>query len=629
MGIFFSKIFVVLSAAFILAGWFLSIVGQLNAAGYLFAIPIIFIALWKFCGGSDLMTHEGYKIRWRRYKCIIPFSFVIISALCTIGAITHPPNNYDFLTYRLSRIFHWVESGHWHWISTINPRMNYSAPNAEWILSPLFTISQLDRLFFIPNIFAYSLLPSAIFLVFRGMGISGRAAWWAMWMIPSAYCFVSQAGSAGNDLLGAAFFIVSLAFLVRAKETGKFGWAGLSVLAIGICSGIKASNLPLGLVWIVAAWPTLSIFLASWKKSAVVAILAISCSFIPMAALNTLHSGSWKGYGSSDDNLVAKSPLGGLAGNTILTAAGCVQPPVLPAPAQINQFLNESLPESLVNLLNRDFPRFVLKMGELPNEEGSGLGIGVAGLLVLGLISIPFFKNLSKRNIFNRLGLFIFVANCVALAAYMVLMASESAARLISPYYFIALALPFAIIGNSNLLKSKAWKAGAFLAIASSLIIPLATPSRPILPIAQLAENFLPQSNFANRITEVYSVYANRSDNLAPLRNLLPKDAKKIGFISSGDDSEVSLWKPYGSNRSVVHIIPEKPLPDNLDALVVSTYAVKRNFNSDLNQVVSLKENHYQKWEKIGSEFITSKVQEGPIEWIVLSNDSKITNSFD
>jgi hypothetical protein len=629
MGIFFSKVFILLCAAFILAGWFLSILGQLAGLGYLFAIPIFFIALWKICGGSNLTSHAAFKIRWRRYKSIIPFSFLTVFALCTIGAITHPPNNYDFLTYRLSRIFHWLESGQWHWISTINPRMNYSGPNAEWILSPLFTLLQSDKLYFIPNIFAFSLLPSAIFLIFRGMGISGRAAWWAMWIVPSAYCFVSQAGSAGNDFLGASFFIISLAFLFRAKKTGEFGWAGMSVLAISICTGIKASNLPLGLVWIVAAWPTLSIFFISWKKSVVVAILAIFCSFIPIAALNTIHSGSWKGSGSSDENLVAKSPLGGLAGNIILTVAGCIQPPVLPAPAPINRFLNESLPESVVNLLNRDFPRFILKLGELPNEEGAGLGVGVAGILVLGLMTIPLFKIRSNETYFNRLGLFIFIANFVALSAYMVLMASESAARLLTPYYFIALALPFAILGNSDLLKSKIWKSGVFLVMASSMIIPLTTPSRPILPIAQLAEYFLPESNLANRINEVYAVYANRSDNLAPVRNLLPEDANRIGFISSGDDSEVSLWKPYGSKRSVVHIIPGRPFPEDLDALVVSKHGLQIFFDGDLSQIVEFDDYYKLGWNKIGTKMITSKVQEGPIEWLIFSKDSNRDDSLD
>jgi hypothetical protein len=616
---FYSKVYVISLSALIASGWSLSILGQLNGAGYLFAIPLFFLALWKICSCSKITTRSDLKICWRRYNGIIPFTFLVISALCLIGAIAHSPNNYDFLTYRLPRLLHWQEFEAWHWISTLNARMNYSGPNAEWILSPLLAWTSSERLLFIPNIWAFFLVPSAIFVVFRGMGVRNRAAWWAMWIIPSAYCFVSQAGSTGNDLLGAALFVISIAFLFRAKKTGEFEWAGMSVLAICICSGIKASNLPLGLAWFGAALPVLHIFLTSWKKSAFVAIFAIACSFVPMSVLNTVHAGNWKGAGPSDDSLVAKSALGGLIGNSVLVIAGAIQPPILQKPAPVNEFLNGTLPDTALNLLERDFPRFILKLGELPTEEGAGLGLAVTGLLSCGIVSIPFFRIREKWLLFNRLGVFIFAANCMALFAYMALMGSESAARLISPYYFLLLSLPFALIGNNRLLRSKIWKTGAFLAMASSLIIPLVTPSRPILPIAQLAENFLPQSNFANRINEVYSVYANRSDNLAPVRDLLPEDAKRIGFISSGDDSEMSLWKPYGSKRSVVHIIPGKPFPENLDALVVSSYGFKMHFDSDLDQIVQFDKNQMTTWDKIGSKMITSKVQEGPIAWLVFS----------
>ena len=109
---------------------------------------------------------------------------------------------------------------------------------------------------------------------------------------------------------------------------------------------------------------------------------------------------------------------------------------------------------------------------------------------------------------------------------------------------------------------------------------------------------------------------------------MLPKDAKRIGFISSGDDSEVSLWKPYGSKRSVVHIIPGKPFPENLDALVVSSYGLKSHFDGDLNQVIQLNENNSMLWEKLGAHMIVSKVQEGPIEWLVFLKDSNHTDSF-
>jgi len=52
-----------------------------------------------------------------------------------------------------------------------------------------------------------------------------------------------------------------------------------------------------------------------------------------------------------------------------------------------------------------------------------------------------------------------------------------------------------------------------------------------------------------------YSVYADRSDGLGPLRDALPADANYVGFINFSFSPEMPLWKPY-MHRRVRHILP-------------------------------------------------------------------------
>jgi hypothetical protein len=57
-----------------------------------------------------------------------------------------------------------------------------------------------------------------------------------------------------------------------------------------------------------------------------------------------------------------------------------------------------------------------------------------------------------------------------------------------------------------------------------------------------------PDSTVVDRMQTVYSVYRDRYDVLAPLRDALPPDLKVVGLVS-GDDIETSLWRPFGSRR--------------------------------------------------------------------------------
>jgi hypothetical protein len=51
------------------------------------------------------------------------------------------------------------------------------------------------------------------------------------------------------------------------------------------------------------------------------------------------------------------------------------------------------------------------------------------------------------------------------------------------------------------------------------------------------------------RAQKVYQVYAIRPDPLAGMRQWFPPGLKVIGFMGTGDDLDISLWKPYGSRR--------------------------------------------------------------------------------
>lgn len=608
---FAARIFVVLSATLIVCGWLLSYFGQLLVFSYLVTIPVLFWAFWLLSNPETYHDWRPLRLRPSRYKRWPAAIFAFLALLSFIGAILHTPSNYDFLTYRLSRLLHWHEAGAWHWIITGNGRMNYSAPNAEWVSSPLLLLTQSDRLLFLPSFIAFILLPGAIFTTFRGLGIESRAAWWAMWLVPTAYGYVSQAGSAGNDLLGTAFFVIAMAFLVRAYASRCTGWLILSVFSIAICTGVKATNLPLLAPWGIAAIPVLWKVKLCWPKLVAAVPMALLCSFAPMAALNQLHAGNWKGKGPEEEALEAGSLAGGIVGNSAAVAVSLLQPPLFPVPGPVNEALNHALPEKIKTLLHADFPRLKLHLVELPNEEGAGLGLGLLAVVAASLMGVA----VTRRHChwLSRHGIAIVCAAFFASLVYMSTMASESAARLLLPYYPILLAVPLSAVGAHRLFNFKLWRGIALAAALSALAIPLLTPSRPLVPAAALAELIFGVGPLTQRVQSVYSVYSQRSDNLASIREILPENAQRIGFLGSGDDVEVSLWRPFNGRRSVAHLTPEQGTLPAIDAIVVSSYGLRRWPDEARvrlsNQLIGMR--------KVGSVFVTSKVSEGPIEWTV------------
>src|ERR1700685_2791722 len=100
---------------------------------------------------------------------------------------------------------------------TGSPRVHARACGIEWVSAPLIALIKTDRLLFLINIVSFLFLPGLIFSIFTRLGVRRRVAWHWMWIAPTGYCFLLQAGSIGNDLFGAPFALAAVDFALRAK----------------------------------------------------------------------------------------------------------------------------------------------------------------------------------------------------------------------------------------------------------------------------------------------------------------------------------------------------------------------------------------------------------------------------
>ncbi len=220
------------------AGWFLSAIHELNEAGYaaVLLIGIATLILFKksFFPSDLSCQHQNFSFKKvsRRFKKPFPSTYLILSVMIFIGGVLYAPSNYDGLAYRLPRVLHWLAAGHWHWIHTDFPRLNTRDCGIEWLSAPLLALFKTDRLLFLINFVSFLFLPGLIFSVLTRLGVRHKVAWYWMWIIPSGYCFIIQAGGIANDSFAAPFALAAIDFALRAKISKSPGDLFNSVLPL-------------------------------------------------------------------------------------------------------------------------------------------------------------------------------------------------------------------------------------------------------------------------------------------------------------------------------------------------------------------------------------------------------------
>jgi len=543
------------------AGWLLSALHQLTPAGYALTLSggfAIFLA-WKKSEGRRRPLRSravGHKLA-RRLRKPFPRAFFALAALAFLGGAIHAPTNYDALAYRMPRVLHWLDAGQWHWIHTVFPRLNSRGCGIEWLSAPLLSLLHTDRLLFLINIVSFLLLPGLAFSVFTRLGVRRRVAWHWMWIAPTGYCFLLQAASIGNDLFAAPFALASIDFALRARKSGSPGDVFTATLAMALLTGVKMTNLPLGLPWAIAIFPSLKACLRKPLATGGVALLAIVASALPVMFFNQSHYHDWTGMGPESAGM-KKNPLMLETHNFVLATVQNFSPPLFPAGHAWERIVDTAMPqrwhERMLSMMEPAGAN--LHIDEIQIEEDAGLGFGVCILLLAGFIfaqTPP--ASAAQTTATDRWLTWVRWSPFIALIVMFSQANSAPLGRTIAPYYLPLLPLLLQGRRPEMLLKRRWWRILAFAGFVPAALLLVLCPGRPLFPVdVFLAKTDGATSHALVRARDVYSVYHHRNDAFAPVRTALPPDIKVIGAITA-DDPEAALWHPYGTRR-VVHVCP-------------------------------------------------------------------------
>ncbi len=562
-----AEIWIILCTCLVGGGWILSAFGQLNVIGYSGVLAFTAVLCWQRRGNG---IRQGVMGRCKeRFRRPLPMLFLVLAGCAVVGGLLYAPANWDALAYRVPRVLNWLDAERWHWIHSNVPRVNNRAAGFEWLMAPLILFTKSDRALFLINFVSFLLLPGLVFSVFTRVGVRPRVAWYWMWLLPGGYVFALQAGSIGNDSFAAVYALAGVDFALRGQTSRRFKDFAFSLLAVGLLTGSKATNLPLALPWFIVVLPLIPF----WPRHKPVASFAIGViaglvSFLPTAVLNHLYTGDWTGLSLESavvPNLTAKAPLVGITAHSLLLVLHNLVPPFFPLAGWYNQHLPEFLPPAALRIIAENFYSLgVFDLSEMPGEDGiSGAGFGLTVLLIASLALIGSnglrLGTVPTMGSYRQMALFLapFIGACVVMAR-----SGFACNRLIAPFYPFLFASALMFVGHRYVVGRRWWRRLSVAAMALSIIVVAATPPRPLFPATaafRTLKAHWPASTLLNRAERVYSVYAKRGDALREIRQALPPNVNIVGMACSIDDPEVSLWRPFLTRR-VLHVVPgDKP----------------------------------------------------------------------
>jgi hypothetical protein len=608
-------------------GWVLSAFHQLNAVGYVvaFALALPAFALWKRKNQTVIFAAPDFHKLRRRFSRGIPLGFLIVGFLAVFGGVLHPPTNYDGLAYRTPRVLHWLAEGRWHWIHTDFNRLNTRGCAIEWLTAPLFAVTHSDRLEFLINAICFALLPGRVFGIWTRLGVRPRVAWYWMWLFPTGYCYLLQAGSIANDLFGALLAMAAIEFALRARGNRRLGDLLVGILAAGLMTSGKAFILLLLLPWVVAAGPALWLLLKRPVISVAALFVAASVSLIPTAALNYYYCGDWTGQKAEHIVVLGSpTPVFHLEVNAFLLALQNFSPPIFPFSSSWDRLVKRVVPPALSARLSHTFePAGArLEIPEMQMEEGAGLGLGVSALLVMTLVCR--WRSRSKTRLTSgawavRLLELRWLVPLSAAASTVVFMTQAGLAcpsRYLSPCY--ALLIAPILAGDGAFLQSlrrRWWRRAATVVFALAAVLVIVSPARPLWPAVTVLKRLGGDKSsrpLVKRAWMVYSVYGDRADAFKPAIALLPAGATPVGVVTS-DDPEASLWRPFGSRR-IEHVCqsdgPEYLRGRNIKYVLVSSLVVTHHYGITMDDWMKKYD-----VEAVQPVTLSLRASVGPVQW--------------
>jgi 4-amino-4-deoxy-L-arabinose transferase-like glycosyltransferase len=215
---------------------FLSLINQLNLYGIIISWLSVFIVLFflifktksKISKFNFLKLINTFSISEKIYLSIISILFILLF----YQGIVYPPNNWDSLTYHMSRIMFWLGNENLNHFPTHILRHLYQPPFAEYLIMNVNVLQGNDY-------FSNSI--QLLFLFFTLISLNEILNWFKIKrinrIITLLFCLtipsvILQSTTAKNDIICAFFIINSILYFIKCFDKSNkinFAFLGISI----------------------------------------------------------------------------------------------------------------------------------------------------------------------------------------------------------------------------------------------------------------------------------------------------------------------------------------------------------------------------------------------------------------
>ena len=241
---------IISSANIIIATLILSFLDLINRNSFLIIHAIFLLMVFliiRLTGRKFLLLFvqvnlsEFKDIKKHPHIIIFGVSVLVFCIVSIFIILFVPPNNWDSMTYHLSRIGFWLQHGSLGFFDTYNLTQNYSPPNAEILImwSILFIKSDIFAGFI--QFIGYLGTILLIYGIAREIGANIFQGIFASLVWASIPEVMLEATSTQNDIVATFFSIATIFFILRGCN--ELGWRGFLVsgISLGLAVGTKAT----------------------------------------------------------------------------------------------------------------------------------------------------------------------------------------------------------------------------------------------------------------------------------------------------------------------------------------------------------------------------------------------------
>jgi len=520
--------------------------------------------------------------------------WAVVAALIA-QILIYPTAMNDSLSYRLPRIYIWLQEGAVRNVDTADWRINSMTTGWESLALPFLSLNFSKGCRFM-NLAMWMLVYQIIHGLARSSGAGIRKSGWIALALSLAPGFILQAPSTANDFFICGLVFIAVHFVLLHRHRPGPVPVLASLLAVVLASNVKPQFLLLGLAWL--AWWLLGSN-RPWKQVRWWLLVALSPFYVIVSPLlkladNFLVSGSISGAPQvvSTNNL---SFLATILANCVQFLFSQLQWPVMPGASGIDEFLMEV---PLISQIQRAMPKFGPGLTEIPLVDSASLGFFHMGLVCIGCVTGWKYAEKESRGMLIT-GVLVFL-----------LAASQVSVSTLGRSFmgFTVLALPLAIAGLVR-LRNPAPLVFAIVAGAATLIL---NPSHPLWP-CDLTESFLRKRGYP--LTDklgTYNLFRQRAFTGKGILEGVPHGAT-VSVLVRQITPITNLWRPdwrahqirFVHNLDVVEFEKEE-----IDWLIIGDKAVEQ-FPESSNAYRLL----VQEWQRIRQIEYRPTIQQGPETW--------------